>query len=500
MSTDKIAKKGLHGIIYEYFGMFIISITGVISYIVLIRYLTKTEYGVFSVFKSAFAFLFLLIAFGLPHIFQRYIPEFLEKNQKNKAVLLVKKSFILFSFIFFISTLIILIFRNEIFQLLKLDYSWALFLLFILGLLSICFLRIFNMVLHSSFRQKQFNLTQAIAYILKLILFVVVSIYNWGLEGIIYAFVISNIFWFIIKVYLVRDFLFGEGKLFQPLPLKRMFKFGIFKYLNDMGTIILDVLLDILIISAILGTKKAGEYAFAVSIATMITAWYPGRLGIRVIIPIFIQQYTKNKDKNQLSELLIRMIKLISFVAIPVMLISVMFSEQIISNIFNSAYLNTNLVFIIAVLSFSIYHIFAPGFNAVLTTLEKSNILFYSRIFTVYNLVMDIILINYYGILGAIIATGTTLLFIIIFQAVLISKYIKLKVPGLAFVKIIINIIPSLIILFLIKNYITNIYTTILSILGAILLFGLISLVNKVFTDEEREFYNLIIGRNIFKF
>ncbi len=493
-----IAKKGFIGIIYEYFGMFISSLSGLIGYIILIRYLSKDDYGTYSVFKSAFSFVFLFISLGIPHVFQRYIPEFLQNNEKGKIVILIKNAFRSFS-IFILLILTILYFgRTFLFDILNLNYSFELFILFLLGLVSEAFCRIFNMVLHSTFMQKQFNLSQAVFFVIKLLLFILVSHFDLGLHGIILSFITANLIWFVIKIIFIREFLFSREKL--PIPFSRMLKFGMFKYFNDLGMIILDVLLDIILISMIMGKKFAGEYSFAVSIIAMIVAWYPGKLGIQVIIPVFVQQYTKNKDTEQLSTLLFRMIKAVSFVALPVMVLTVIFSEQIIGNIFNKEYLNTSNIFIFGMITFSIYHIFQPGFNAVLTTLEKANILFYSRLFTFYNLIMDIILIKYCGIFGAIVATGTTLIFIVIFQAFFITKYIRLELPYRSFLKIILNLIPAAILLYFVRAISNNLILTVVFLVAGMLIYFGICLINKIFTEEERNFFNYIIGKKVFKF
>ena len=397
-----IAEKGFTGLIYEYFGMFISSLSGMIGYIILIRYISKDDYGIYSVFKSAFSFIFLFISLGIPHIYQRYIPEFIQNNELGKVANLIKRSFWIFSGFLLFVLCIIFLGRRMLFDILNINYNYELFILFLAGVISEAYCRIFNPVLHSAFMQKQYNISQAVFFIIKLTLFIIVQHFDYGLYGIILAFISANLIWFVIKVIFIYKYL--KIKELQPVHVSRLIRFGMFKYFNDLGVIILDVLLDILLISIIMGKKYAGEYSFAVSIIAMIVAWYPGRLGILVIIPVFIQQYTKNKDPQQLSTLLFRMIKAVAFIAIPVMAFCVLFSEQIIGNIFSKEYLNTNNIFIFGMITFSIYHIFQTGFNAVLTTLEKADILFYSRLFTVYNLVMDIILIKYYGIFGAIVA------------------------------------------------------------------------------------------------
>ncbi len=71
----------------------------------------------------------------------------------------------------------------------------------------------------------------------------------------------------------------------------------------------------------------------------------------------------------------------------------------------------------------------------LLNTLEKIQYRFYAVIFSVYNLVADIVLIKLFGLIGVAIATSSASLFTLIYYHYIVTRKLNIKIkyywPGL---------------------------------------------------------------------
>jgi O-antigen/teichoic acid export membrane protein len=136
----------------------------------------------------------------------------------------------------------------------------------------------------------------------------------------------------------------------------------------------------------------------------------------------------------------------------------------------------------------------------VVQAVEKVEITFYSKIFSIYNLIGDILIIRILGIVGVALVTCSARLFQFIFVLHYIKKHVPLKLNIGALTKIAMNTLVMTVVLYLLNPFVTNISTLILIVIfGTIIYFGL-SFFNKSFFDEERAIINKLLPRPLFVF
>lgn len=176
-------------------------------------------------------------------------------------------------------------------------------------------------------------------------------------------------------------------------------------------------------------------------------------------------------------------------------------SKEIITFIYNPKYLQALPVIYILISSYSIGFLVGT-FRTIINVLEKNELFFYSGVFSIYNLVMDIILVTKFGIIGVAIATGSTLVLQYFYYYYFVRKLTKIDFvfPFNNLFKSLFNLMPMIVFLFFFKPLIINIGLLITAIILAIIIYFITSYINKLFSEKERDMINNAIGRKIWLF
>jgi len=177
------------------------------------------------------------------------------------------------------------------------------------------------------------------------------------------------------------------------------------------------------------------------------------------------------------------LMKIIAFIAFPTFVCLLMFSDKIILYLFDQKYLPALNVLNVFT-TFMIINSFQFPLQLVVQAKEKVKITFISKIFSVYNLIGDILIINFMGIVGVGLVTCTARLFENIFIFIKIRKHVPLTIDFAPLLKIGIN----------------SLILTVCLILLSIVIYLLISYINKSFLEEERNLINKMLPKPIFVF
>jgi len=113
---------------------------------------------------------------------------------------------------------------------------------------------------------------------------------------------------------------------------------------------------------------------------------------------------------------------------------------------------------------------------------------------------MDIILVRYFGVAGIAFATGSALLLLYLIYFIAINQYIKLKFPLTTLLKTIFNTIPMFLFLYIVKEFISNIFMLLLVIFVGASLYFFMAYLNKTFNQDERNIINMVIKRKVWIF
>jgi len=285
----------------------------------------------------------------------------------------------------------------------------------------------------------------------------------------------------------------------KNLPLKRLLRYSGFSYLDEIGWTILDVKTDFFVISAFLGPTMVGLYGFANQFMESVSKVLPFKILRPLIRSVFFLKFSENGDKQQLNRHFNFLVKIIAFISFPFFMSVIVFGDKMIVHLFDVKYLPAlNLLWIFA--GFMMIVSFQLPLQLVVQAVEKVEINFYSNIFSLYNLIGDLLVVQAFGVMGVAIVTCTARLFQFMFVWHRIRKFVPLTFDLKSLLKILINSIIMMIVLFLVRNLISNVVTLIAFWSLGWITYFVLSFFNRSFFVEERDVINKLLPRPIFVF
>jgi len=499
-SYSQIRKSG----VYLAAGKFITPLVTFLITIYIVRMLSVEDFGIYNVLTAALAYISLFSSLGLPSIFQRFIPEFHARNEEGKIKKLVLHGSLYRTSLAVLLILLIILFSDLSGQLFQIEGWLGYFQLFSLAILFFLEAELMGVVLTSLFLHKYYVISN-IAYILIRagLLYYLLS-RGWALKGlllgevIMYAlFLVLLIFYYIARF--SRRAGAGEGKERSQLPIKRLAKYGAFSYFNEMGVTILNVSTDYFIISAFLGPVAVGIYAFANRVTMLLSRILPHALLQEVIQPSFFSTYVDTDSRTSLEKMGNLLVKVIAFFTIPMTFAIIVLGDKVIIYLFDPKYLSSLKVVWVVASFLAIRHFQAP-LGLILQSLEKVNYLFYSKVFAIYNLILDLIVVQVWGVMGVAVVTGSAVLLQNVFLYYAIKKNAGIRLSLRPVFSVVANSLPMAAVLYFLRDVITGLLPFAAVVVLGSTVYLTACYVHKIFTPEERKIVNNIIGKPLFKF
>ncbi|MFP4401623.1 MAG: oligosaccharide flippase family protein [Candidatus Nanoarchaeia archaeon] len=216
---------------------------------------------------------------------------------------------------------------------------------------------------------------------------------------------------------------------------------------------------DVFIITFFLSLSSVAYYTNALSLiatfASLVT------ILSRPLMPLFAQ-YREEGKINTLQTMIITLYKQVLFFLIPISLIFYLFSDIILSLIFGEEYKNAAIT--LSILSLFLMIRILMTFNiAFLNGLGRA--LYLSKIIlpiALFNLIGNVLIVNYMGIEGVALITGISWTLILAFTYKAVHEELQLKIPYINLLKIIASISIFIVLTHILKQsfFIFNIYIT----------------------------------------
>ena len=480
------------------------SITPIITLLVsiyIIRKLSVSDYGTYNILLALMNYIGLLSGLGLTNIFQRFIPEFRERNELSKLKRLIIHGLLWRLTLSIIIILFIILLWIHIGSLLKIKPYLNYFLIFSFGIIFALEIRLLSLALTALFLHKYFVIAQIIYTLIRAAILYCLLESGWKLKGLLLSEAIASglllllqAYWLYKKFYIVNP---GNEKL--NFPLKRLLRYGGFSYFNEMGEQILDVSTDFFIISAFLGSQVVGIYAFANRIMQLLSRLMPHKLFMDVITPSFFTKYAQTNDPKKLDMMFNFLTKLIAFFFFPLIAAIFVLGDKLIIYIFDPKYLEAlTVVWIVA--GFTVINSFVYPLGLVVQSVERVEIHLFNKIFAIYNIVGDLLVIKPFGIIGVAIVTSTAILFKNIFTYIFARKYVAFSFDLKSLSVIGLNSMIMAVIVFFLRGLVVDAYSFFLIALIGGMVYVLVAYLNKGFSEDERRIINGILPKPIFVF
>ena len=382
---------------------------GLTASILIVRALSEAEYGIYNLLYTTIALIYMIASLGINNTLQRFIPEYYQRGEYSLAHNLYRMltCFRLMTNILILG--LILILWEQISPLLKLAAYKPYFMLFTVIIFLDMQRNMLDICLNSFFLQKYskaigclFSGTRVIGY--SLIIFLEKNLW--------YAIVTDVSAYFIVFTCLQALYCKkvpakgGRHSSFLPREKKRIATYAFFYNFNDAGDGLLNSYFDNLIIAVVMSPAAVGAYSFCVTIVVLVGNLLPLRYFKEIIQALFFSVALSRK-KNRTQFLFQSLIKVNLIFALPVFCFLMLFSRDIILIFFNGKFVDYAMVLCTI---FFFFEVLSVPTALVAQLQEKAKIIFYSKIFALYNLLADIILIQWIGIWGAALATGTAVL------------------------------------------------------------------------------------------
>jgi O-antigen/teichoic acid export membrane protein len=382
----------------------------VLGYIVLVRAMSKEDFGVYNLLYSFIPLVGTLASLGLEQTLRRFQPEYLRQDQFAAAAWLVKRvaaarlatnclilaALLLvwnhvaprfglgpFRFEFeILCVLVLLHFQSQILQL-----SMASHMLHRFSVGSIAML---------SFGKLAWYAALAVAGALSL---------RTALLADTIAYAIVFVFLRIMNArYCLANVPTG-GHRAAPNERKRLLKYALFNNFNDAGTLFLDSRMDNFFIAAFTNAVSVGIYAFYMRLNEMATNLLPVRLFENIIQPMFFAVKPDEADQRlpQYFTFLLNTNLLLQW---PLVAFSLVYHADIVRVVFGGKFIEQSWLLPI-ILGFSTINCFATPVTLVAQYEEKAQIQLLSKLFAAYNVAAMLLLIPYWGLYGAAVASGS---------------------------------------------------------------------------------------------
>jgi len=481
---------------------FIISgLLGVIAMPLIARTLSVEEYGIYNILFAVSVWVSILTGFGLPNIFQRFIPEALQSQDYGLIKSLVKKGLLVRLILSVFAVVFLALFPGPIGNVFNVKGWERYFLIFLIAIICMLEVGLWRVVFNGLFLQKYAVISNICWSSCRVILISLVVLWGKGLTAVLIVETVSWIVWLSLLAIFYHKYFLAIHKETDKieLPYKRFLRYGGFSFLSEMGSTVLDMATDLFVITIYLGPVAAGIYGFCDRIIKLFRQVLPHAVLRNIIQPVFFAHYAETQNLKELEKMFNFLTKLTALFLFPLAIWLCVLGKEFIFYIFGEKYLSAYLPLCI-IISFFAANAFSESAGLVLQSIEKVNILFYSKIFAFYNLVGDLLVVKSYGVVGVALVTSSAVLFKNLFCLYFTRQYINLHIHFVSLMKIVTNALLMGLALSLMRPYIDSLFSFILiSAIGAVVYFA-ICFFNKAFTSEERRLINKMLPMKLFIF
>ena len=263
-SMAKLSSKIKSGSVWLSIRFGISGLLGLIAMPLIARTLSVEEYGIYNILFALTTWIWMLTGFGLPHIFQRFIPEAVQKQDYGLIKALVRKGLLIRLLLSLFAVVVVVLFSDKIGNLFKIDGWEKYFLIFSLVIVCKVEVELWAIVFNGLFLQKYAVLSNICWSICRISLLFIVALWGKGLVGILFVETVSWLLWLVmLAVFYYKYFLTIYSKTIETgLPFRRYLRYGGFSFLSEIGVSVLDMATDLFVITIFLGPVAAGIYGF----------------------------------------------------------------------------------------------------------------------------------------------------------------------------------------------------------------------------------------------
>ncbi len=354
----------------------------------------------------------MVFSFGIGNTLQRYMPEYYNRGEFVLANRLYQRASSIRLLSNIITLGLIFYFWETVTPLLKVTAYKNYFVLFSVVILLNMQRGILENCLASYFLQKFSQGLSIIFVLIKGVGYGLALLFQWDLWAVLIIDLLASLVVFLLLQWVYWVKVPRQGGLqdrFSKEERRRLARYAFYYNFNDVGVGMLDANFDTFIIAMFLDPIAVGAYAFCHRINNMASRMLPVNYLLDVVRPLFIagNHDGQSAEIQRNFQLLLKITYLFQF---PLFVFFLLLSKDLITVFFGGKFIEFSPL-IIAVACCNLVNAFQLPVGLVAQLRERAEVILYSKIFALYNLLADLVFIHYWGIWGAVLATGSAVLF-----------------------------------------------------------------------------------------
>ncbi len=456
---------------------------GFVTRILVIRYLTLSEYGVLSFAWVILSVFSTLVTFGIPGALTRQASFFIGKGEYEKATAIMKLSALMLLTFSVFSTITLFISANSFATFFKMpNLSWVLKIT-VVSLPFITMSSYFVSVFQTYERADvKVIFNDILSNLLKLILVLIVVLFGLEFYGMVWAYVISPVVASIaFFIYFIKNVNLKTREKLSPY-IKILLAFAVPILVQAVLGLILSWT-DVFMIGYYLTPIDVALYNAARPLARMLTTVLTATNFL--YFPLTSQLYGQNKIE-EIGKVYVTITKWIMAVTTPAFLVMFLFPSAVLWILYGSRYLGARTVLEILALCFFIHILAGPNGVTMISLGEVSFVTLVTLAAAVANFIVNLVLIPIQGINGAALASlasyaaANVLLSVKLYTKYGIHPLSKNYVKPLAS-----SFIVAVIIFMIAKHFVLKWYSLVLLFVAFVVVSGLAMLFTKSFDRED---------------
>lgn len=388
--------------------VFVGKITAFLMSLLLVRNLTVSEFGQYSVVPAVFILFATFTGFGLPMGLLRYgsvLKSGREKYELARQLFLPGLIFqLLLSFLFLFSSLWFSHYKGV----------FSIFLAFSIRFIGFYFVSFLQAFLRIHLQNRRFAFITSFWNLTEFI-FAASVLYFYGLQGFLFVFALAP---FIVLIFYRRQWFSIKVPNFTKLKSVLNYSFHA-SFTNLLGEFLFT--LDILMLGFLLTDNAVAEYKVAILIPSNVA--FLGAAFLQADFPIIASRY---KNLQFIKNYLLNYFRLFFPLAFFVLTISYVFNEKIVSWLFGEKYLHMKEEFFILMCIFVFgmltRTLFGNFFAAVGKTIYNSWLSLISVIVLIF---FGLVLVPSFGLFGMFWALGSAFLLYALGSIFLFRRYLQ---------------------------------------------------------------------------
>lgn len=372
-----------------------VMVLGMLGIIIVARFFSAEEFGIFVLLQLIAAFLARASSFGLNISAPRFISSMNTQEEREGLIYTILLFRLLTLPVIALAALLARPLLAMLFDT-ALTNQFYLFVLVLFALESIG--QLLRGVLQGLFLFDAIAKTDLISSILGLLLMVIfVPLLGYRIHGLLYAKALSIL---IAQSYAFSAISYNWKSRIELATLRRMLAFGLPLQLNDILTFFY-LRMDTFMLGAVFGPAQIAYYEVARKIPESISGLYEA---FRSVYFPFVSKHVAQGDLERASGLLNNSNRLLSFVTVFGAIVALLFGQEIITLLFSAQYLASVPVFTLLLLRTSLsFTDYTLGYSLVAVGDSDKPVIF-NTLQTAVNLLGNVFLIPLYGLVGAAIA------------------------------------------------------------------------------------------------